>query len=164
MVQQIRNAQNFIYMENQYFLGSAFSWLDDRDAEAMHPIPREVAQRIVDKIEARQDFKVYIVVPMFPEGDPASGPIQEILFWQYRTIESMYVRVAKAISKAGLSKHPTDYLNFFCLGKREGPDDLAGMGFMEPDPESATAKVRRSRRHSIYVHSKMTVKSHRLSD
>ena len=26
LVQQIRNAKNFVYMENQYFLGSAFAW------------------------------------------------------------------------------------------------------------------------------------------
>ena len=84
MVQQIRGARNFIYVENQYFLGSAYSWFGDRDTEAMHTIPREIAQRIVDKIEEGADFKAYVVVPMFPEGDPSSGPIQEILFWQYR--------------------------------------------------------------------------------
>ena len=89
MVQQIRGAHNFIYMENQYFLGSAYSWFGDRDTEAMHTIPREIAQRIVDKIEEGADFKAYIVVPMFPEGDPSSGPIQEILFWQYREGEKI---------------------------------------------------------------------------
>ena len=69
----------------------------------------------------------------------------------------MYVRVADAIREAGLSKHPTDYLNFFCLAKREGPDDLAQMGFAHPEPGTAAEEVRRSRRHPIYVHSKMTV-------
>ena len=164
MVQQIRNAQNFIYMENQYFLGSAFSWLGDKDTEAMHTIPTEIAQRIADKIEARQDFKVYIVVPMFPEGDPSSAPSQEILFWQYKTMESMYKRVGEAIRKAGLSKNARNYLNFFCLGKREGPDDLASMGFKEPEEDSAAAQVRSSRRQSIYVHSKMTVTNDLLTD
>ena len=49
-----------------------------------------------------------------------------------RTIESMYVRVANAIQAADLSgRHPTDYLNFFCLAKREGPDDLAQMGKLQ---------------------------------
>ena len=44
----------------------------------------------------------------------------------------MYVRVANAIQAAGLSgRHPTDYLNFFCLAKREGPDDLAQMGKLQ---------------------------------
>ena len=182
MVQQIRGAQNFIYMENQYFLGSAYSWAGDRDTVAMHTIPREIAQRIVDKIESGSKFKAYILVPMFPEGDPSSGPIQEILFWQYRTMESMYMRVAKAIQAAGLTgqRHPTDYLNFFCLGKREGPDDLVQMGklqlegspnhsvslwmsihivgFKEPEAGSAAEEVWKSRRHPIYVHSKMTVR------
>ena len=71
----------------------------------------------------------------------------------------MYVRVADAIREAGLSgsRHPTDYLNFFCLAKREGPDDLAQMGFVDPEPGTAAEEVRRSRRHPIYVHSKMTV-------
>ena len=50
----------------------------------------------------------------------------------HRTIESMYVRVANAIQATGLSgRHPTDYLNFFCLAKREGPDDLAQMGKLQ---------------------------------
>ena len=44
----------------------------------------------------------------------------------------MYVRVANAIQATGLSgRHPTDYLNFFCLAKREGPDDLAQMGKLQ---------------------------------
>lgn len=31
----------------------------------------------------------------------------------------MYGVVADALKKAGLSNHPKDYLNFYCLGKRE---------------------------------------------
>ena len=73
----------------------------------------------------------------------------------------MYVRVANALREAGggsgSRRHPTDYLNFFCLAKREGPDDLAQMGFADPEPGTAAEEVRRSRRHPIYVHSKMTV-------
>ena len=34
MVRQIRKAQRFIYMENQYFLGSANSWKDNFDTLA----------------------------------------------------------------------------------------------------------------------------------
>ena len=39
-IQMIRNAENFIYIENQYFLGSAYSWLDDQNTMAPHIIPR----------------------------------------------------------------------------------------------------------------------------
>ncbi len=33
----------------------------------------------MDKIYAGERFSAYIVIPMFPEGDPTSAPILEIL-------------------------------------------------------------------------------------
>ena len=42
----IRNAENFIYIENQYFLGSAYAWLNDFETNADHPIPAEIAQKV----------------------------------------------------------------------------------------------------------------------
>ena len=39
-VNLIRNAVSFIYLENQYFIGSAYSWLDDQKTLAPHTIPR----------------------------------------------------------------------------------------------------------------------------
>ena len=39
--------------------------------------------------------QVYIVIPMYPEGDPSSVPSQEILHWQFRTMEAMYARIAR---------------------------------------------------------------------
>ena len=41
-VNLIRNAVSFIYLENQYFIGSAYSWLDDQKTLAPHTIPRWV--------------------------------------------------------------------------------------------------------------------------
>ena len=82
--QMIRNAENFLYFENQYFLGSAYSWLQNDDVNCHHTIPSEITQKVIDKIMANQRFCAYIVIPMFPEGNPASAPIQEILYWQTR--------------------------------------------------------------------------------
>ena len=45
-VQMIRNAENFIYIENQYFLGSAYAWLSDVETNADHTIPAEIAQKV----------------------------------------------------------------------------------------------------------------------
>ena len=75
----------------------------------------------VAKIQARERFCAYIVIPMFPEGDPTSAPIQEILYWQTNTMQMMYHRVGGALREAGLDSlyHPTDYLLFLCPGKRE---------------------------------------------
>ena len=91
-VNLIRNAQSFIYIENQYFLGSAYSWMSDQEVLAHHVIPREITQKIIQKMEAGESFHCYVCIPMYPEGDPASVPSQEILRWQFRTIESMYAR------------------------------------------------------------------------
>ena len=115
-IQIIRNAENFIFIENQYFLGSAYSWLQNDDVNCHHTIPVEIAQKVVDKIYAGQRFTAYIMIPMFPEGDPASAPIQEILYWQTRTIEMMYKRVGDALNAAGNPTHPTDWLIFLCPG------------------------------------------------
>ena len=75
-IQMIRNAENFIYIENQYFMGSANFWNSDQDTNCKHLIPVEIAQKIIEKIHSRQRFVAYIVIPMFPEGDPTSAPIQ----------------------------------------------------------------------------------------
>ena len=45
--------------------------------------------------------------------------LQEILYWQTRTIEMMYARVGEAIRAAGSQTHPTDWLLFMCPGMRE---------------------------------------------
>ena len=37
---------------------------------------------------------------------------------QYETIRMMYRHVADALRTAGSAAHPTDYLNFYCLGNR----------------------------------------------
>lgn len=75
-VQMIRNAEDSIYIENQYFMGSAYAWLSENDTNCRHTIPAELVQKIVDKIHLGQRFVAYIVIPMFPEGDPTSAPIQ----------------------------------------------------------------------------------------
>ena len=157
MTQQIRNAKNFIYMENQYFLGSAYAWMENSDTLAQHIIPLEIAQKICDKISQGEEFRAYIVIPMFPEGIPTTGPIQEILYWQFRTIQAMYQRIANAIQENGMETVPTDYLRFFCLAKREGPEDVPVDELEEPAEGSQPATIRSTLRHCIYVHSKMTI-------
>jgi hypothetical protein len=42
----------------------------------------ELALKIASKIRAKERFAVYIVMPMWPEGDPTTAAMQEILFWQ----------------------------------------------------------------------------------
>ncbi|KAH6761597.1 phospholipase D alpha 1 [Perilla frutescens var. hirtella] len=160
-IHAIRRANRFIYIENQYFLGSSFSWnskdIKDADVEALHTIPKELSLKIACKIEEGEPFRVYIVLPMWPEGFPESEAVQAILDWQRRTMQMMYTDIVEALKVKGLVANPKDYLTFFCLGNREvkKPGEYEPAG--KPDPGSDYSRAQEARRAMIYVHSKMMI-------
>ncbi|XP_064934920.1 phospholipase D gamma 1-like isoform X2 [Musa acuminata AAA Group] len=152
-VHAIRAAQHFIYIENQYFLGSSFNWDSNKDLGANNLIPIEIALKIANKIRAKERFSAYIVIPMWPEGNPTGAPTQRILFWQNKTMQMMYETIYTALKEVGLENtyEPQDYLNFFCLGNREVPDVNNSSRNAET---SSQALAKKNRRFMIYVHSK----------
>lgn len=153
----IRRAERFIYVENQYFMGSAYGWLDDQDVHCYNVIPMEITQKICESIDAGRRFTVYIVIPLHPEGIPTDNAIQEMLHWQKRTMHMMYSRIAHALHIKGIKAHPTEYLMFFCLGKKERTCDVPTADLAHPPMASRAAKLRKSRRLMIYVHSKLMI-------
>ncbi|KAK9095846.1 hypothetical protein Sjap_021343 [Stephania japonica] len=153
-VKAIRSAQHFVYIENQYFIGSSFYWPSYKNAGADNLIPMELALKISSKIMANERFAVYILIPMWPEGVPNSTAVQEILFWQGQTMSMMYQIISQSLEKAGLSneRHPQDYLNFYCLGKREvGPKEGSSTNDL---PTESVGFSEKYRRFMIYVHAK----------
>ncbi|XP_041016449.1 phospholipase D alpha 1-like [Juglans microcarpa x Juglans regia] len=160
-INAIRRAKNFIYIENQYFLGSSFGWSPNNikveDIGALHLIPKELSLKIVSKIEAGERFAVYIVIPMWPEGIPESASVQAILDWQRRTMEMMYSDITKALQKKGLDEDPRDYLNFYCLGNRETVKAEEYIPPERPEPNTDYSKAQEARRFMIYVHAKMMI-------
>ncbi|GAU27899.1 hypothetical protein TSUD_159930 [Trifolium subterraneum] len=157
-VKAIRAAQHYIYIENQYFIGSSFNWSQHKDLGANNLIPMEIALKIAEKIKANERFAVYIVIPMWPEGVPTGAATQRILFWQNKTMQMMYETIYKALVEAGLEAafSPQDYLNFFCLGNREAVNlyENVNISGNPPQANSPQANSRNSRRFMIYVHSK----------
>lgn len=166
-VNAIRRAKNYIYIENQYFLGSSFSWDADgikpEDINALHLIPKELSLKIVSKIEAGERFAVYVVVPMWPEGIPESGSVQAILDWQRRTLDMMYKDVIEALRAKGLEEDPRNYLTFFCLGNREVKKSGEYEPSEKPEPDSNYMMAQEARRFMIYVHAKMMIGKPELS-
>jgi phospholipase D1/2 len=161
-INAIRRAKNFIYIENQYFIGSSYGWKSNdikvADIGALHLIPKELSLKIVSKIEAKERFTVYIVIPMWPEGIPESASVQAILDWQRRTIEMMYSDITQALQTNGLlNVDPHDYLNFYCLGNREAPKPGELLPTETPEPNSDYSRAQHSRRFMIYVHAKMMI-------
>ncbi|KAL3729552.1 hypothetical protein ACJRO7_026647 [Eucalyptus globulus] len=157
-VKAIRSSQHFIYIENQYFLGSSYHWPSYKNAGANNLVPMELALKIASKISENERFCVYIVIPMWPEGVPTSAAVQEILFWQGQTMTMMYKIIAHALEKVGLSHkyHPSDYLNFYCLGKREPltSTQSSSQAMNQQSENNALASVQKFRRFMIYVHAK----------
>uniref|UniRef100_A0A1J3IA61 Phospholipase D n=1 Tax=Noccaea caerulescens TaxID=107243 RepID=A0A1J3IA61_NOCCA len=148
-IQTIRSAQHFIYIENQYFLGSSYAWPSYQYAGADNLIPMELALKIVSKIRAKERFAVYVVIPLWPEGDPKSGPVQEILYWQSQTMQMMYDVIARELKSVQSDAHPQDYLNFYCLGKREKlPGDMPATN------GNVVSDSYKFQRFMIYVHAK----------
>jgi len=160
-IHAIRRAKNFIYIENQYFLGSSFAWQADdinvNDVGALHLIPKELSLKICSKIRAGEKFTVYVVVPMWPEGIPESASVQAILDWQRRTMEMMYKDIIQALQDQGLEEDPRDYLTFFCLGNREVKKDGEYEPSEAPEADSNYQKAQEARRFMIYVHAKMMI-------
>ncbi|KAJ1277577.1 hypothetical protein BS78_04G014900 [Paspalum vaginatum] len=160
-VRAVRAAERFVYVENQYFIGASYAWPAYANQGACNLVPMEIALKVASKIRAGEHFAAYIVIPMWPEGNPSSGPAQEILFWQHQTMEMMYRVVARELEANGVKDgHPQDYLNFYCLGNREPVEEAdAGDGRRHwppdhPDDTSPAAAARRHRRFMVYVHSK----------
>lgn len=160
-IHAIRRARKFIYIENQYFLGSSYAWAEEdikpEDINALHVIPKELSLKIRSKIEADERFTVYVVIPMWPEGVPDSGSVQAILDWQRRTMETMYKDIVEALRAKGKNDDPREYLTFYCLGNRETRKDGEYEPEERPEPDSAYAKAQDARRFMIYVHTKMMI-------
>ncbi|PUZ40818.1 hypothetical protein GQ55_9G453900 [Panicum hallii var. hallii] len=161
-IHAIRRARDFIYIENQYFLGSSYAWRQNDGVtveaiNALHLIPKELSLKIVSKIEAGERFAVYVVVPLWPEGVPESGSVQAILDWQRRTMEMMYKDITLAIRAKGLQADPRDYLTFFCLGNREAPSPGEYAPPERPDPDTDYERAQQARRFMIYVHAKTMI-------
>ncbi|KAF6139881.1 hypothetical protein GIB67_009728 [Kingdonia uniflora] len=123
-VKAIRSAQHFIYIENQYFLGSSYNWTQCKDLVVNNLIPMEIALKIANKIRANERFAVYVVVPMWLEGVLTGIATQRIIFWQNKTMQMMFETIYKALEEVELGNTYVlkDYLNFFYLGNREASD------------------------------------------
>ncbi|EZG45312.1 phospholipase D [Gregarina niphandrodes] len=149
----IKKAQHYIYIENQYFLGSCQYWRQHDDVPCRNLVPWMLADRICESIACDREFCVYVLIPLFPEGAPSSVSVQEILHWQFQTMRMMYKKVATTLEEYGKTDcHPTDYLSFFFAGVRE-PDAKLSTTRTSLPTDVATALA--TKRHPIYIHSKL---------
>lgn len=142
--QAIGQAEKFIYIENQYLIGSGPNWQHPRN-----DFPNDIPQRIVDKIlerhAANKPFHVYIVMPMFPEGAPNDKSILEVRTNEWLTVQYMVQKVAQECGNEW-----SDYLSFYFLANWTTKTDPVAKGGREE-------RVRGNDRYMVYVHSKLMI-------
>lgn len=143
-IQTINAAQNFIYIETQYLIGSGYGWAPKRSSVA-----NKIPETLVKRIEACKDkpFHVYIVIPMFPEGDPIGGPGTVQRIFQWSTIAYM---IRYLYDAARLRDDWENYLSFYFLANWENKGRLVRNG-------NRQWRVQSNERYMIYVHSKFMI-------
>ena len=141
--QAIDHADRFIYIENQYLIGSGARWADPRTTVA-----NDLPERIVNKILAKrgQPFHVYVVTPMFPEGNPVGTGGIEIRNYEWRTIRYMVETL-----NATLGASWSDYLTLMFLA------DWREVARTDWSSGDRNARLRAHQRYMVYVHSKMMI-------
>jgi phosphatidylserine/phosphatidylglycerophosphate/cardiolipin synthase-like enzyme len=184
-INAIGRAEEFIYIETQYFISSGEFWKDTRSN-----VENTLAKAIVDRIVQKkgQPFHCYIVTPMYPEGDPGALSTQAQRNLEWRTMEYMIGRLSNELGGIPWSKH----LSFYFPGVAATPKDgkilsvsgvemdhvrtvesraLAGLPpagdvdspwhpdqHKKPPPKpSRKEMVKHNRRYYVYVHSKMMI-------
>jgi phosphatidylserine/phosphatidylglycerophosphate/cardiolipin synthase-like enzyme len=143
-VQAIRQADRFVYIETQFFIGCGSGWLGSYPRPGVtNRVPSALLSRIKQK--APGPFHVYIVLPHFPEGDPAGIDIREQRVYQWRTIEFMI----RGLQQAGLN-----WRRYLTIGYLANWANLAVpvvQAGERPD------RARQNQRYMLYVHSKFMI-------
>jgi len=111
----IHQAETFVYIETQFFI----SVQGDPNLINQHTgKPESLADALVNRIRRavrlKQPFKVIVVLPMFPEGDPTTLVTQQIMQEQLKTIEYIQTQVNE-LTQGMLADHE-DYIRFYSLG------------------------------------------------
>lgn len=112
-IQLIREANHFIYIENQFFVSIPG---EARGPKVNNQICAALAQRVISAAQSGEKFKVMVMipeVPCFPGDLKASQGTLAIIDTQYRSLcrgkESLY----GLIEAAGFN--PMDYVTLFNL-------------------------------------------------
>ncbi|KAG2382828.1 hypothetical protein C9374_004795 [Naegleria lovaniensis] len=108
----IEEAQHYIYIENQFFIGGTAG------GYVRNAVPLFIARKVIDKMKRGEVFRVYIVMPVHPEGDIAVNSVQQLMKYQYKTINrsttSLYSIIKQEMPEA-TDEMIEQYIVFLCL-------------------------------------------------
>ncbi|KAF9530719.1 phospholipase D [Crepidotus variabilis] len=110
-IQLIREAEHYIYIENQFFISNT-----QPKGSVTNQIAAALVERIVRAAREGKRFKVVVTIPEVPgfAGDvKTEGSIKTIMAAQYRTINRGGNSIYEEIRRAGYE--PLDYIRFYHL-------------------------------------------------
>lgn len=150
-IRAINLAERFIYIESQYFIGSGSHW--NRSSVA-NTIPETIVNRI-NRHVGKSPFHAYIVMPMFPEGDPTESAPCAQRFLEFNTIQYMIQAVQTQCNSANNAESAdivswSDYLSFYFLTQWSNQSGLV-LG------KDRKTQLKQNQRYMIYVHSKLMI-------
>ncbi|XP_075727870.1 phospholipase D isoform X2 [Rhipicephalus microplus] len=136
-IDNIVNAKHYIYIENQFFIT-----LEQGNPTVENQIGEALFQRILKAHRNKQNFRVYVVMPLLPafEGEVGTDTgvaIQAITHWNYASMCRGDSSILERLKAADVPD-PTKYIDFFGLRKH---DELHGKLTQE----------------LVYVHSKLMI-------
>jgi phosphatidylserine/phosphatidylglycerophosphate/cardiolipin synthase-like enzyme/Ca2+-binding EF-hand superfamily protein len=131
----IKTARHYIYIENQYFCSHT-----PNSTEIENLVGQAIIDRIGEAITENQVFRIYVMMPMHPDGDPLDSSIQQIIKYQRDTIVGIFDTLKQ--------KHPTVDINRYIVFL-----SLCNYGYLQ-----GVAHF-----NQIYIHSKLMIADDRVT-
>lgn len=149
-VRAISGAQRFVYIESQYFIGAGI-WVTGLN----NMIPKTIVKRVLQMIENKKPFHVYVVIPMYPEGNPHDGALQVVREYEASTMEFITTNIqaacdAQAKKDSSFKGTYQDYVSFYFPIRWDRRANVLTSGDRE-------TRVSTNQRYMIYVHSKLMI-------
>lgn len=125
MVNCIRSADNYIYIETQFFISQFGSWGTEVDSRKLgnendgikNAIVKELADRVGEHIKAGTPFHVYIVIPVHPEGSITDEPTYNQQWLAQATFmngsTSLVSRIQDTLTK--VKRSPSEWTKYVTL-------------------------------------------------
>ncbi|CAK57722.1 unnamed protein product (macronuclear) [Paramecium tetraurelia] len=111
----ISEAQNFIYIENQFFISA----VDDNHKTLENKVALALVQRIKKAALKKEKFKVIVFLPLLPgfagEIDKDSAVLKVQLHWEYQTISRGGNSILETLKKDANIQDPSEYIEFYSL-------------------------------------------------
>lgn len=109
-IETIQNAHHFIYIENQFFVGSLAG------EGVQNGIPLALAERILKAYNLRQPFKVIVIIPLHPNGDMVNAMKSKVVMhYEYMTINRGMRSLFRMLRDRAPAINISEYIGFFSL-------------------------------------------------